>query len=119
MGKLTEAEEMYQKAIDGYEKAFGRDHPNTLSAVHGIGGVYETMGKLTEAEETYLQVLSKCGNKSSYDHAIPHATAYVLVNLYEQQGRLAEAEALSERMFSFDAKELKADQGGMIIHKGN
>jgi len=30
-GRLKEAEEMYQRALKGYEKLRGRDHPNTMA----------------------------------------------------------------------------------------
>ncbi|KAJ5661394.1 uncharacterized protein N7477_009010 [Penicillium maclennaniae] len=52
-GKLKEAEEIYQRALVGYEKAFGPDHTSTLSTVHKLGILYSNQGKLKEAEELY------------------------------------------------------------------
>jgi hypothetical protein len=35
-GKMAEAEEMYQRALVGYEKALGPDHTSTLSTVNNL-----------------------------------------------------------------------------------
>ena len=49
-GKLKEAEEIYQRALAGYEKALGPDHTSTLDSVHCLGILYRDQGKLKEAE---------------------------------------------------------------------
>ena len=36
-GKLDEAEKMYQRALQGREKAWGPDHTSTLSTVNNLG----------------------------------------------------------------------------------
>lgn len=36
-GRLGEAEEMYQRAPEGYKKAFGQDHTSTLNTVYNLG----------------------------------------------------------------------------------
>jgi tetratricopeptide (TPR) repeat protein len=57
-GRLTEAESMYQRALEGYEKALGRDHTSTLSTVNNLGLLYADQGRLTEAESMYRRALS-------------------------------------------------------------
>ncbi|KAL5050527.1 nucleoside phosphorylase domain-containing protein [Aspergillus fruticulosus] len=57
-GKLKEAEEMYQQALAGYEKALGPDHTSTLDTVNNLGLLYSDQGKLKEAEEMYQQALA-------------------------------------------------------------
>jgi tetratricopeptide (TPR) repeat protein len=49
-GKLKEAEEMYRRALAGFEKAFGPDHTWTLTTVKNLGNLYKDQGKLKEAE---------------------------------------------------------------------
>ncbi|CAI7648081.1 unnamed protein product [Penicillium discolor] len=39
-GKLKEAEEMYQRALKGYEKALGPDHMSTLHTANNFGNLY-------------------------------------------------------------------------------
>ena len=45
-GRLTEAESMYQRALEGYEKALGRDHTSTLDTVNNLGSLYKDQGRL-------------------------------------------------------------------------
>jgi tetratricopeptide (TPR) repeat protein len=57
-GKLKEAEEMYRRALAGYEKALGTDHTPTLNAVNNLGSLYANQGKLKEAEEMFQRGLA-------------------------------------------------------------
>jgi tetratricopeptide (TPR) repeat protein len=56
-GKLDEAEEMYQRALAGYEKALGSDHPDREMSGrlrHGISSRY-CKSYTIELEEGYRQ----------------------------------------------------------------
>jgi tetratricopeptide (TPR) repeat protein len=48
---------MYQRALQGYEKALGRDHTSTLDTVNNLGSLYAKQGKLDKAEEMYQRAL--------------------------------------------------------------
>ena len=52
-GKLIEVEEMSQRALRGFEKAWGPDHISTLEAVNNLGNLYADQGKLVEVGEMY------------------------------------------------------------------
>jgi tetratricopeptide (TPR) repeat protein len=56
-GKQDEAEEMYQRVLQGYEKAYGPDHISTLSTVSNLGNLYRSQGKLDEAENMCQRAL--------------------------------------------------------------
>jgi tetratricopeptide (TPR) repeat protein len=56
-GKLVEAEQMYQRALQGKEKAWGPDHTSTLSTVNNLGNLYADQGKLVKAEQMYQRAL--------------------------------------------------------------
>ncbi|KAL3485287.1 hypothetical protein BJX62DRAFT_229608 [Aspergillus germanicus] len=56
-GKLQEAEEMYQRALAGFERALGPDHTSTLDTVSNLGNLYSGQGKLHDAEEMYQRAL--------------------------------------------------------------
>jgi hypothetical protein len=47
-GKLAEAEEMYQWALNGYKKASGPEHTSTLNTANYLGLLYSTQGKLAK-----------------------------------------------------------------------
>ena len=56
-GKLGEAEKMYQRALEGKEKALGQDHTSTLNIVNNLGNLYKSQGRLGEAERMYQRAL--------------------------------------------------------------
>ncbi|KZL77014.1 kinesin light chain 1, partial [Colletotrichum incanum] len=49
-GRLKEAEAMYKRALQGYEKAWGSEHTETLDTVNNLGNLYSKQGRLKEAE---------------------------------------------------------------------
>jgi tetratricopeptide (TPR) repeat protein len=51
--KLAEAEQMYERALRGKEKALSAKHTSTLETVHNLGRLYADQGKLAEAEQMY------------------------------------------------------------------
>ncbi|KAI0402570.1 kinesin light chain [Xylaria palmicola] len=67
-GKLKEAEEMYQRALQGDEKALGPDHTSTLDTVNNLGNLYSDQGKLKEAEEMYKRALQGKEKALGPDH---------------------------------------------------
>ncbi|KAI4940627.1 hypothetical protein J4E91_011308 [Alternaria rosae] len=48
---------MYERALQGYEEALGRNHSSTLNTVNNLGILYKDQGKLGEAEKTYERAL--------------------------------------------------------------
>jgi Tfp pilus assembly protein PilF len=67
-GKRDKAEEMYQRALQGNEKALGRDHTSTLDTVNNLGVLYADQGKLDEAEEMYQRALQGYEKRFGSDH---------------------------------------------------
>ncbi|KAK8074024.1 hypothetical protein PG994_004923 [Apiospora phragmitis] len=56
-GRMDEAETIYQRALQGYEKAWGADHTSTLSTVNNLGNLYSAQGRIDEAETMYQRAL--------------------------------------------------------------
>jgi tetratricopeptide (TPR) repeat protein len=56
-GKLVQADQMYQRALEGEEKALGREHTSTLATVNNLALLYADQGKLVEAEQMYQRAL--------------------------------------------------------------
>ena len=55
---MKEAEDMYLRALTGYEKAWGSEHTSTLRTVNNLGLLYSNQGKMKEAEDMYLRALT-------------------------------------------------------------
>ena len=57
---MAEAEKMYQRALEGYEKALGPNHMsalNALNTINNLGVLYADQGKHAEVEEMYQRAL--------------------------------------------------------------
>jgi tetratricopeptide (TPR) repeat protein len=48
---------MYQRALQGREKALGVEYTSTLDTVNNLGNLYRDQGKLDEAEKMYQRAL--------------------------------------------------------------
>lgn len=48
---------MSREALDGYERALGKDHPVTLTIVHNLASVLHNQGKYKPAEEMNRRAL--------------------------------------------------------------
>jgi tetratricopeptide (TPR) repeat protein len=95
--KLKEAEEMYQRALQGKEKALGANHISTLNTVNNLGNLYIDQGKLKEAEEMYQRALQATEKALGADHISTLDTVNNLGCLYYSQGKLKEAEEMYQR----------------------
>jgi len=62
-GRLVEAEAMYQRALEGKEKALGRDHTSTLRTVNSLSLLYSKQGRLEEAEAMCQRALQGRGEQ--------------------------------------------------------
>ena len=56
-GRHQEAEAMYNRALQGYEKAWGPEHTSTLDTVNNLGSLYKDQGRHQEAEAMYNRAL--------------------------------------------------------------
>ena len=77
---MDEAEKMFQRALEGYEKALGPEHTSTLLIAKNLGNLYKDQSKMDEAER---MPTGAGGNgalvaRSTY---IPSATSAVFTDL--------------------------------------
>ncbi|KAN0067790.1 TPR-like protein [Elaphomyces granulatus] len=95
--KLDESEKMYQRALQGYEKAWGPDHMSTLDTVNNLGLLYADQGKLDEAEKMYQRALQGKEKALGAGHTSTLHEVNNLGMLYDSQGKLDEAEKMYQR----------------------
>ncbi|KAJ0348564.1 hypothetical protein COL154_013741 [Colletotrichum chrysophilum] len=108
-GRLKEVEAMYDRALQGYEKALGPDHTSTLLTVNNLGNLYSDQGRLKEAVAMYERALQGREKALGPDHTSTLGTVGNLGNLYNNQGRLKEAVAMYERALQGREKALGPD----------
>jgi tetratricopeptide (TPR) repeat protein len=117
--RLTEAEEMYRRALAGYEKALGPDHTSTLDTVNKSGNLYAIQGKLGEAEKMYRRALAGYEKAPGADYTSTLDTANNLGILYANQGKLGEAEKMYRRALAGKEKTLGPDHTLTLGTVGN
>jgi tetratricopeptide (TPR) repeat protein len=96
-GKLVEAEQIYQRALQGKEKTWGPEHTSTLNTVNDLGRLYADQGKLVKAEQMYLRALQGYEKAWDPEHTQMLITVDNLAALYADQGKRVEAEQMYER----------------------
>jgi tetratricopeptide (TPR) repeat protein len=93
-GKLKEADEMYLRALQGYESELGAGHIYTAAVMWNMGGLYMNLNKLEEAEELLLRAMQICETTLGVDHGYSLTTLTSLGTLYTQQKKMGKAEAM-------------------------
>jgi tetratricopeptide (TPR) repeat protein len=96
-GKYNKAEQMYQRALQGKEKAWGLEHTSTLETVNNLGILYKDLGRLNKAETMYQRALQGFEKAWGLEHTSTLNTINNLGNLYKDLGRLDEAETMYQR----------------------
>ncbi|KAL8942220.1 MAG: hypothetical protein Q9211_001487, partial [Gyalolechia sp. 1 TL-2023] len=99
-GKYTEAEKMYQRALDGREKELGYD----TEIVNNLGCLYADQGKHAEAEKMYQRALDGYERAWDPNHSYIANTDNNLGCLYTDQGKYTEAENMFQRALDREEK---------------
>ncbi|CAM6003523.1 unnamed protein product [Sphagnum balticum] len=100
---------MYQRALQGKDKALGAEHTSTLVTVGNLGALYQNQGKLAEAEQMHQRALQGYEKALGMEHTSTLQTVNILGALYRIQGKLAEAEQMLQRALQGYEKALGAD----------
>jgi len=108
-GRHKDAESMYKRALAGYEKVWGREHPSTLVAVNNLGNLYTDQGRHKDAEMMYNRALAGKENAWGPEHTSTLNTVNNLGLLYANQGRHQDAEMMYNRALAGYEKALAPD----------
>ena len=108
-GKMVEAEKMYQRALEGKEKAWGLEHTSTLNTINNLGNLYAKQGKMVEAEKMYQRALEGFEKAWGPEHTSTLDTVDNLGILYKKQGKMAEAEKMYQRALEGREKALGSE----------
>jgi tetratricopeptide (TPR) repeat protein len=89
--------EWYQRALDGFEKTLGKDHPSTLSTVHNMGSVFDHQGEYGKALEWYQRALDGRLKIYGEDHPSTRRTARNLASVHEREQNVSQDNLLNVR----------------------
>ncbi|KAJ5557284.1 TPR repeat protein [Penicillium frequentans] len=117
--QLDKAEQMYMRALAGYEKALGADHTSTLGTIHNLGILYRDQGKLDKAEQMYMRALAGYEKAFGPDHTSTLRTVHGLGTLYRDQGKLDKAEQMLMRALAGREKALGPDHTSTLTNVHN
>jgi tetratricopeptide (TPR) repeat protein len=93
-GNYGTAEEMDRQALEGYKKALGPEHPDTLSSMANLAATYRNQGRWKEAEELFVQVMETSLRVLGEEHPDTLSSIANLASTYRNQGRWKKAEEL-------------------------
>ena len=95
--KYEAAEEMYRQAIEGDEKAIGKEHASTLISVHWLGNTLYSQGKYEAAEEMYRRAIEGREKVLGKEHTKTLNSVNRLGNALYSQGKCEAAEEMYRR----------------------
>ena len=56
-GRYSEAEPLYQQALEIRKRLLGEEHPDVASSLNNLAGLYDNQGRYSDAEPLYQQAL--------------------------------------------------------------
>jgi tetratricopeptide (TPR) repeat protein len=117
--QYAEAEPLYRRALDIYEKALGPEHPDTAMSLNNLAELYRAQGRHAEAEPLYQPALDITEKTLGPEHPDTAKGLNNLAELYRAQGRYAEAEPLHLRALDIREKALGPEHPDTAISLNN
>lgn len=109
-GRATEAELLFQRALQIGEKGLGLDHPGVGATIQNLGILYATQQKYQEAEPLLKRALAINLKRFGINHTRTALTLKTLSSFYAIQGQLSEAESFIQRSLAI-LEESRVRQG--------
>ncbi|KAJ7607583.1 P-loop containing nucleoside triphosphate hydrolase protein [Roridomyces roridus] len=118
-GQFEQAKGLYEMDLERQKELFGKDHPDTLSAMGGLAAAYGRLGRYQEAEGLKLSVLQGCQKLLGDDHPDTLFAMAHLAATYRQLGRYQEAEGLGLSVLQGRQKLLGNDHPDTLFAMAN
>ena len=118
-GNYSAAEEMNRRALEGYEKALGLEHPSTLSSIANLALTYSNRGRWKEAEELDVQVMETSLRVLGDEHPSTLTGMANLASTYRNQGRWKEAEELEVQVMETRKRVLREEHPDTLTSMAN
>jgi len=112
--RYDEAERLYREALEIQERVFGREHPDTLFSMNGLGALFMTIGQYDRAALLFRETLRIRRRVLGDDHPETLNSKRNLAALYEEQGRYDDAESLFREVVDDRRRILAADHPDLL-----
>lgn len=115
----AKAEPLCRRALAGYERVLGPEHPHTLTSVNDLAALLDSKGAYEEAEPLYrrcLEAAEKAGRADSAQFAI-HLNNHAL--LLRKLSRYDDAASLLARAISIEDRSIAADHPKRAHRRNN
>jgi Tetratricopeptide repeat len=113
-GNYNAAEEMNRRALEGYKKARGVEHSDTLASMDNLALVLLNQGRYEEAEAMNRQALDGSEKVLGKEHPDTLASVNNLASILQDQGRYEEAEVMNRRALDGREKILGKEHPDML-----
>ena len=117
VGGLTEAENMYRRALAIQDRSLGRDHPATALTLNNLGGLLAVRGDFAQAETMQRAALGTMEKVFGEQHPDTAAVLTSLAIALDNQGKIVEAEATYKR--AIDASRRTGNPRALLINDAN
>jgi tetratricopeptide (TPR) repeat protein len=98
-GKYEEAEKLHRRALEGYEKELGVQHPDTLTNVSNLASVLRCQGRYSKAEKLNRRALEGREKELGVQHPSTLDSVYCLAYLLQKHKQYEEASELYQRAY--------------------
>jgi tetratricopeptide (TPR) repeat protein len=103
-GKLSEAESLLVKSLEGRRRAFGENHARTLTAMNDLAYLYRRQGRQSEAEALATKVFEGRRSVLGDEHQDTLGSMNDLAALYLDRDKPSQAERLLTRAFEVNGR---------------
>jgi len=108
-GDTTNSLVWLQRALGGYEKVLGKDHPNTLGTVHNIAITFQSRGEHDKAMVWFQRALEGYEKVLGKDHPNTLGTVHNMAITFRTRGELDKAMVWFQRALEGHEKVLGKD----------
>ncbi|MFQ3616914.1 MAG: tetratricopeptide repeat protein [Cyanobacteriota bacterium] len=118
-GRYTEAEPLFQRALQLREQHLGPTHPEVATALNNLALIYQDQGRYCEAEPLCQRAIAIDEQVYGPRHLEMATDLNNLALIYQDQGRYDEAEALYQRSLAIGERFHGVDHPDIATHLNN
>ena len=108
---------LYERALTGFEKALGPDHPHTLATISNLASLLRNMGDKVHARRLYERALAGSEKSLGPEHPDTVRNGEHLASLLEEIGEISEASSLRATSVRVRASTVQHTEDLRVSHQ--